>query len=113
TVRSRICINVMVGVPEESVVVGGLVAVGVVNVNVDDVRSQLAHVAKPARIAAAQVLTSKAGDRVVLVVVVRHQGCRACLENCFMAALNCSKRAPAVLVDDLPLVLERVVPFDG
>ena len=42
-------VHVMVGVPEQAVVVRRLVPVGVVDVDVDDVGGQLVHVPKPAR----------------------------------------------------------------
>ena len=64
---------VVLGVPEVAAVVGGAVAGGVVEVDVGDVAGEVVGERPPPVIAGLHEAGDEAGDRVVLVVVVRHQ----------------------------------------
>ena len=54
----------------------------------------------------------EAADGIVLVVVVRHERRRPGVPDGLVVAVDVAEVAPAVLVDDLALVLEGVVALD-
>ena len=112
-VMRRISISVVKGVPEEPVIVGGLVSVGVVDVDVDDVRGEFDHQALPSPIAGAQELVREAGDRVVLIVVMRHEHAWSGMTDRFVIAVDIPEVPPAILVGDLSLLLEAMGAIDG
>ena len=112
-VRRRSRVDVMVRVPEQRVVVRALVAVGVVHVDVDDVRRQLAHQRPPPRVPGSQKPPAESGDGVVLIVVMRDERCAFSLEDGLVIRVEIAEIAPAVFVDEIALAREGVVAVHG
>ena len=93
-------------VPEEPVVVGRLVAMGMVDVDVRHVDSEIVHQGPPAQIAGAHELRGAPADAVVLVVVVRDDRRGVAGERILVIRIEIAEMAPAVLVHALALPFE-------
>src|SRR5437867_12389421 len=104
--------RVMARMPEQSVVVAGLVLRSVIDVDVDHMGGELIHHAEPTYVAASNELDEGPIDSVVLVVVMRDHWWLSSVVSRLVIGIDVAEMPPAVLVDDLPLVLEGVVAFD-
>ncbi len=125
-------------VPEQAVVVSGLVLIGVIDVDIDHMRGQLVHRVPPAPVARAHELNSETGQRIVLIVVVRHEGASGACQrpgirfpfpglgtgvmtdparlfdiHRLMIGIDVAEIPPAVLINHFSLLFKRIVPFDS
>jgi hypothetical protein len=99
-VRGPSRIDVVPGVPEQSVVIGRLVSIGVVDIDVGHVTGQVVHQSPPAHVARPHELPGESGDSVVLIVVVRDTD-RVRVERRFVVREQVAEVAPSVVVDAL------------
>src|SRR5438876_9752806 len=104
--------RVMARMPEQSVVVAGLVLRSVIDVDVGNMGGQFIRHAEPTHVAASNELDEGPVDGVVLVVVVGDYWRLSGVVNPLVIGVDVAEMPPAVLVDDLPLVLERVGALD-
>src|SRR5688500_9989358 len=98
----------MIRVPKQSAVIGRTVFPRVVNIDVDDVSRQITHEIVPAPVTAAEILHQGAINGVVLIVVVRDEWEGAVVADRFMIGVEVSEMAPAILIDGLAPLEERV-----
>src|SRR5215510_6472554 len=100
------------GVPEQAVVVRGLVLIRVVDVDIDHMASEVLQPCQPSQVSASEELTRETCNRVVLIVVVRHEGGRPLTLRVLVVGVKITKVTPPILVDSLSLVIECIVTLN-
>jgi hypothetical protein len=70
------------------------------------------HQEPPSPVARSEKLEGAAGDGIVLIIVMGDEAVRALVKDGLMVGVDVTEVAPSVLVDGLPLVLERIVTHD-
>ncbi len=98
----------MIGVPEQAAIISRAILLGMINVNIDDMPGEIGHEFEPTRVAAAQVLNGRAGDNVVLIIIVRHQRLWSGMANGFMIRVEIAEMSPAIFVDNFPSSKKRL-----
>ena len=89
-------------------IVGGLVAIGVIEIDVNDMGGEFVQHGAPANVARTQKLIGETGHGVVLVVVVRDERRRSFVVDGLVIAIDVAEMPPAILVDDLGALFSNV-----
>jgi hypothetical protein len=92
--------DVMRRVPEEPSVIGRLVPIRVIDVDVHDMGGEVVHHPAPSTVARAHELVSESRDRIVLVVVMRHDWRRRAAVRVLVVRVQVAEVPPPVLVHE-------------
>ena len=107
--RARSRIRIMIGVPEQTTVVGRSVVLRVVNVAVGNVSGEWIKQVEPGCVSRSGQLQNPTVNRIKLVVVVRDDRPRPFVKSGFVVSPEFSKMPPAVLINCVAFRCQRVL----
>ena len=108
SMRAGLRWEIMIGVPEQPAVECRPVFLRVIHINVGSVLCTLPSQPRPPCVTGSQRMQACCPDKVVLVVVVRHEGLSALVIHRLVIGIEVTKVAPAVFIDQLAPVNETV-----
>src|SRR5262245_50056541 len=104
---------IVVGMPDQPLIVGRAVFARMIGINIDDMFGKISHERPPTWIATAGVLDHSSINGIILVIIMGDERSIALVPHGFVIGIELPKMPPAVLINDFTPIEKRVMPLNG